>query len=291
MDLLRIQENAVGDVTSELRAGRCHLVTFAEVGLSVFSAHCEFAYGIMQGGKQEHYANQVNNAKETGTLFPEANITILPNFLFRDNYTSDAMMTCLRDAFLAERDYVKSGRMIIDFTCSEVPMDDMYHLCNDLCENEFGAVEGRVLLLDRALNIMDIAKKGMARRPNRSDLHQILKHFITSDYYELYMGLFFRVLRSNLDDPSILHEVLSSDCIERSWRLFVHKPSVEGKDGAFIYQQLMEILMSVESDKIKTYLRETFPELARRCDEAPCYQKAIQDAERWYAKQLLKDSH
>jgi len=62
---------------AELKIGQCHVVTFAEVGLSSYSSCCEFAYGMMQS-EQQVYADKVNALDETGTMYPRANITILP---------------------------------------------------------------------------------------------------------------------------------------------------------------------------------------------------------------------
>jgi hypothetical protein len=135
-----------------------------------------------------------------------------------------------------------------------------------------------------SLNYLETAESGMTRRRTRDDHLRILKLFIEGSCYFVYMSLFFEVLRCELDDPSVLHDALQSDCIDRIGNRS-HGPAVEGNGGAAIYPQLMEILMTVESERIKSYLRDTFPELAKICDDTPCSQ-FIQNAETWYEKQL-----
>lgn len=125
----------------------CHTVTFAEIGLSVFSALCEFKYDISRE-TQIACASEVNRKMETGSLYPRANLTILPRPLFRDAEPSRSLMrTCIRDAFIAERDYVKSGMLILEFTCSDVSFDLIHDISKDLSENEFAGDSGSVILL------------------------------------------------------------------------------------------------------------------------------------------------
>ena len=137
----------------ELKEGRCHLVAFAEIGMSNYSACCEFGYGMKQS-EQQVYADKVNSANETGTLYPKANITILPQRLFRSRVPDgQALRTALRDAFVAERDHVKSGLVILDFTGSDVSAAMVREICTELTAGEFKDLRGRaVLKLDKTRN-------------------------------------------------------------------------------------------------------------------------------------------
>jgi len=52
----------------------------------------------------------------------------------------------IRDAFIAERDYIKSGLMILEFTCSEIPYKMVESICRELCEKEFSSLPGHAVL-------------------------------------------------------------------------------------------------------------------------------------------------
>ena len=140
------------DIIKVLKSNGCHVVTFAEIGLSNFRTFCDFAYNI-SWDDIEKYADQVNKANETGTLHPKANITALPRHFFRESvtdsgngYPENDLRKCIRDAFVAERDHIKSGFMILEFTCSDISYELVYTICRDLCKSEFESVPGRAVL-------------------------------------------------------------------------------------------------------------------------------------------------
>ena len=134
----------------ELKRGECHIVTFAEVGLSFFKAYCEH---FMSWDEIKHYADLINRSNETGTLFPKANITALPRHFFRESvtdsgngYPENDLRICIRDAFVAERDHIKSGFMILEFTCSNISYKMVKSICKELCEKEFSSLPGHAVL-------------------------------------------------------------------------------------------------------------------------------------------------
>ena len=134
----------------ELKRGECHLVTFAETGLSFFKAYCEH---FIQSEEMDIYAELINSSNETGTLFPKANITALPRHFFRESVTDSGkgypesdLRICIRDAFVAERDYIKSEFMIFEFTCSDISYKLVEFICKELCENEFRSLPGHAVL-------------------------------------------------------------------------------------------------------------------------------------------------
>ena len=140
------------DIIKVLKSNGCHVVTFAETGFTAFKVCCEFAYNI-PWVEIEKYADQVNNANETGSLYPKGNITALPLHFFREpitnsipGYSEDDLKICIRDAFIVERDYIKSGLMILEFTCSDISYELVYTICRDLCKSEFESVPGRAVL-------------------------------------------------------------------------------------------------------------------------------------------------
>lgn len=71
--------------------------------------------------------SQINHAGETGTLYPQGNITLMPSPSEVDRfgmnathfvdagYAESEVLCHLEDAFLANREYVKSQSMYFDF--------------------------------------------------------------------------------------------------------------------------------------------------------------------------------
>jgi len=108
------------DFTPALERGDIHMVGFAEAGMSCWRAFLEFAF---------HYPLQeaiticrtINDKDETGTIYPKGNLTGLPVRFFRDDLDSsniDRFRECLRDAFIANRDYCKSKEMVFHYGCA-----------------------------------------------------------------------------------------------------------------------------------------------------------------------------
>lgn len=113
------------DFVQLLENGSIHYVSVAMPGLTVASHNIEFA-----GGFDTHQRNdfmmKVNRAKETGTLYPRVNITLLPSprasYLGMDShvyndgdYPSEDVVAHIHDAFKANWDYIKSDKMYFDF--------------------------------------------------------------------------------------------------------------------------------------------------------------------------------
>ncbi|MCL5029776.1 MAG: hypothetical protein M1480_12260 [Bacteroidetes bacterium] len=105
-----------------------HIISVAFIGLTNFSAVCQYGFGIEQP-EQERFITPINTKKETGTLFPKYKLTILPYryktsaFMNVDKYdytngkgfTRDEVMVHIKDAIIAETDYIKSGKLVFDF--------------------------------------------------------------------------------------------------------------------------------------------------------------------------------
>jgi hypothetical protein len=155
MDLDTVPSQQTWD--EELKRGECHIVTFASIGLSFFKSYCE---DFMLEEEIYDYADRINKSNETGTLFPQVNITALPVHFFegslsRKETAYETLLQlglikdfekCIRDAFVAERDYIKSGLMILEFTCSEIPYKMVESICRELCEKEFSSLPGHAVL-------------------------------------------------------------------------------------------------------------------------------------------------
>jgi hypothetical protein len=214
-----------------LKNGVCHVVTFAETGFSAFKACCDVAYNI-PWDEIEEYAGRINNTNETGTLYPKANITALPLHFFREpitnsipGYSEDDFKICVRDAFIAERDHIKSGLMIFEFTCSDISYELVYTICTDLCKTEFESVPGRV----------------------------VLRHNYDPSYYpEKFVEDCGRLVGSTVSsyfkgDKHFLKTEKSTDLVDAFKKTY----KLEGSDGKIHFE---EITNKPECDRFITYL-------------------------------------
>lgn len=120
-----------------LKDNAVHVVAFAEEGLSFFQCYCQFALGlsIAQGVS---YCNRINQHDETGTLFPKGNLTALPKRFFRNaEWDEEGFRKCLRDAFVANRDYCKTEHLIFQFCCVSLHHDALFTGIKGMAESEF----------------------------------------------------------------------------------------------------------------------------------------------------------
>lgn len=113
------------DFPALLNSGVCHYVSVAMPGLTVASSLIERAGGF-DVAQRNDFMMTVNRARETGTLYPQVNITLLPSprasyggldssvYNARD-YPEAEVIAHILDAFKANAQYIKSGRMYFDF--------------------------------------------------------------------------------------------------------------------------------------------------------------------------------
>jgi len=104
-----------------------HIITVAFVALTHFSTICEFKFGINQES-QYQLVTPIIEKKETGTLYPLHKLTILPypylttrfgvgghDYTNGKGFTIEEIEGHIKDAFKAEIDYVKSGKLFFEF--------------------------------------------------------------------------------------------------------------------------------------------------------------------------------
>lgn len=105
-----------------------HIISVAFIGLTNFSSVCQYGFGIDQY-EQERLITPINTKKETGTIFPKHNLTILPyryrttpvmtvdeyDYTSGKGFTIDEVEVHLKDALITETDYIKSNKLVFDF--------------------------------------------------------------------------------------------------------------------------------------------------------------------------------
>jgi hypothetical protein len=120
IELIETSQKFPGDIINDVKSGKIHIVCMAQNGLTHLNVYAELYYKIPRliiNQCVEH----VNLKKETGTLYPHANISIIPK---SENYTDwnknplrlnvQELQSCISDVFKANQEYLKSE--IIYFT-------------------------------------------------------------------------------------------------------------------------------------------------------------------------------
>ncbi len=122
---------------SMVKSGSIHYVSLAEPGLNVVSAiimGCGF-----DTRERNDFMLRVNHAKEAGTLYPRAGITLLPvprasyggmdsNVHHQGDYTEEEVVSQLLDAFKANSEYIKCKTMYFDFR--NMAADESHYLAS-----------------------------------------------------------------------------------------------------------------------------------------------------------------
>ena len=146
MPLTLLDNNDI-DFIPLLREGSVHYVSVAMPGLTVANANIEFAGGF-DVRQRNDFMMQVNRARETGTLYPKVNVTLLPSpsasyggldsvTYHGGDYPAGDVVVHMLDAFKANAEYVKSAKMYFDFRCLCVS-DDLYVSCLEEAMNKLG---------------------------------------------------------------------------------------------------------------------------------------------------------
>ncbi|GAB4161738.1 MAG: hypothetical protein Tsb0033_19680 [Winogradskyella sp.] len=114
----------------------------------------------------------------------------------------------------------------------------------DLINNDF-------MPLISSLDTKPIQEQKVIIKEIKSQMVNILKHFIECTWGSHYNTVFKRLIKPYLDNPFVLDYVLKSEIIK-------DKNIVIGKTGAKAYPELLKYLISVDSLKIRDYLSNEF---------------------------------
>lgn len=114
----------------------------------------------------------------------------------------------------------------------------------DLINNDF-------MPLINSLDSMSLKERKVIIKAIKSQMRNILKHFIECTWGSHYNAVFENLIKPYLDNPQTLDSVLKSEVIK-------DKNTIIGKTGAKIFPELMNYLKRVDSPKIQVYLRQEF---------------------------------
>lgn len=86
----------------------------------------------------------------------------------------------------------------------------------------------------------------------REDLKSILIHYIECNRGYHYNSIFEKVIKPYFDSVEVLDSVLRSEVIKNKSHVVI------GQTGAKIFPELLDKLMLVDSENIKSYLKNEF---------------------------------
>lgn len=120
IELIETAQKSAKDIINDVKSGKIHVVCMAQNGYTHLNVYAEL-YCKIPKPIVNACVELVNSKKETGTLFPEAYISILPKSEEKTDWNKNAqslsmqeMKTCIGDVFIANQEYLKSE--IIYFT-------------------------------------------------------------------------------------------------------------------------------------------------------------------------------
>lgn len=144
--------NELQNDISLLRSKTIHVVGFAEVGLSFFRSYLQHAFDYSLEDAVS-LCEKINAADETGTIYPKGFLTGIPVRFFRQHIHRsdlDRFRICLRDAFIANRDYCKSKEMAFHFACDiknrDLILDETISMAKELKDDN--ELESVVIVVD-----------------------------------------------------------------------------------------------------------------------------------------------
>jgi hypothetical protein len=111
------------DIINEVKSGKIHVVCMGQNGLTHLNVYAEL-YCKIPKDVVNTCVEHVNSNKETGTLYPQAFISILPKSERKTDWNKNTQTLnlkeiemCINDVFIANQDYLKSE--IIYFTLED----------------------------------------------------------------------------------------------------------------------------------------------------------------------------
>jgi hypothetical protein len=138
-----------GNIEQKLRNKEVHIIAFAEEGKSVFKAFGKFI-GEISSEVLTNYCYQANRMYGFITLFPLLNLSAIAKKYFRKEMSEQEKVQfekIIRSIFKLDTDFIKSKRLIFDFTCA-VQNKDFIVQCINCVAKEFGNANSEIVICE-----------------------------------------------------------------------------------------------------------------------------------------------
>ena len=106
--------------------------------------------------------------------------------------------------------------------------------------------------LMNSINEIEIRKDSEIERVFIDNMHLVLKHYIECNRGYHYNLIFEKVIKPYFDSLEVLESVLRSELIKNKSNVLI------GQTGAKIFPELLDKLLLVDSENIKSYLKNEF---------------------------------
>ena len=113
------------DMIDDIKAGKIHLVCMAQNGLTHLNVYAQMYLGV-PADTINYCVNQVNENVATGTLYPVANVSILPykkNGAHIESINLAESRFCIDDVFKANEEYIKAEIILFSMENSYINTD------------------------------------------------------------------------------------------------------------------------------------------------------------------------
>lgn len=256
LEILKIYEMET-DSIQWMKDKKCHIVTLAYLGLNFSNEYIKvatnndekFAFDLVQ---------EICTKKETGSLFPVANLTLIPveylhypvmggRVISEDNYTENQFREFIEDAFKAETEYIKSGKMVFDFRDRHIknpqgsPIQDMqlYNIVEDFIKEKFATSKIKFVFLLKENNSDFILAPVLKSVGGDLDISGNTKININSFPKLKHIGGSFIAVQSDINQifPSI--EFIGGNCIVSSSNTMLIESAKEFKRKGVIMGDIL----------------------------------------------------
>jgi hypothetical protein len=142
IQLIKTNQKSPSKIIEDVKSGKIHIVCMGHNGLTHLNIYAELCYKIPNEAVDQ-CVERVNSNKETGTLFPQANITILPKSENKTDWNqnpqtlnSKELETCIADVFKANQEYLKSEIIYFTLENSYVDKDIALNIIKNKIDHE-----------------------------------------------------------------------------------------------------------------------------------------------------------
>ena len=113
MNVLHVRQNAISP-----RRAEYHVLTIAELGFSQLNHHIRGAH--IPKKQLAAFVAAVNDRNETGTLYPAAAVSAVPQALIRELRDVDALRQGIEEFFRINEKSIHSKKVLVDFRTPSV---------------------------------------------------------------------------------------------------------------------------------------------------------------------------
>ena len=127
------------EIIDDIKAGKIHLVCMAQNGLTHLNVYAQMYLGV-PADTINYCVDQVNKNIETGTLYPVANVSILPykkngGWQTIESIGLNEIRLCIDDVIKVNEEYIKAGIILFSMETSYINADLVIQVLGEKIES------------------------------------------------------------------------------------------------------------------------------------------------------------